>query len=146
MAELKKFLFCRIIAESPDRFAANTNNYSMALNKKNYWQKTAKCSSCHFNDDPDACHYYGYRFWPELPLADDCWQHLSEAQWKELESIPFERKRLERWDQIRHENHPGLTRDYQPEYALHYNVPPEEETQWIREQFFEKDGTFKFKD
>lgn len=45
----------------------------MAMNKKYYWQKTKVCEKCHFNDDPGACHYYGYRFWPELELADDCW-------------------------------------------------------------------------
>ena len=88
----------------------------MAMNKKYYWQKTKVCEKCHFNDDPGACHYYGYRFWPELELADDCWQFLTEEQWKELEKIGLEKARLERWDQIRHRNHPELPQDYQPDY------------------------------
>ncbi len=88
----------------------------MAMNKKYYWQKTKVCEKCHFNDDPGACHYYGYRIWPELELADDCWQFLTEEQWKELETIGLEKARLERWDQIRHRNHPELPQDYQPDY------------------------------
>lgn len=117
------------------------------MNKKYYWQKTEKCASCVFNDDPDACHYYGYRFWPELPLADDCWQWLSPEQWKEINAIRSESNRLDKWQQTRLKNHPGLPSDYQPDYALHYNVPPEDDTPSRREMFFDKKtGEFLFKD
>ena len=71
------------------------------MNKQYYWQKTDKCTSCVWNDNPDACHYYGYLFWPDLPQADDCWQFLTADQWKEIQSLRFERDRLERWNQIR---------------------------------------------
>ena len=87
------------------------------MNRKYYWQKTKVCENCHFNNDPNACHYYGYRFWPELELADDCWQFLTEEQWQKLQAIRTEKYRLEQWDIIRHANHPDLPLDYQPEYT-----------------------------
>jgi len=117
------------------------------MNKKYYWQKTEKCASCVFNDDPNACHYYGYRFWPELPLVDDCWQWLSPEQWKEICAIKIESDRQDKWQQIRLKNHPDLPQDYQPDYALHYKVPPEQDTPFRREMFFDKrTGQFLFKD
>ena len=109
------------------------------MNKQYYWQKTDKCSSCVWNDNPDACHYYGYLFWPELPQADDCWQFLTADQWKEIQSLRFERDRLERWNQIRHQNHPDLPANYQPPYALHFNRNPYQVSLELRKMFFEVD-------
>lgn len=95
------------------------------MNKQYYWQKTEKCAGCAFNDDPDACHYYGYRFWPELPLADDCWQFLTPEQWavlKRMRQEVEEKKRKEErylayWDSLRQKNHPDLPPNYRPPYT-----------------------------
>ena len=94
------------------------------MNKMYYWQKTEKCSTCVFNDDPGACHYYGYRFWPELPLADDCWQYLTAEQWGVLLKMGIKDSELQnksrvlaKWDEYRRRNHPDLPPDYRPPYT-----------------------------
>lgn len=106
----------------------------MEPDKKYYWQKTGRCAQCAFGDDPSACHYYGYRFWPELPPANDCWQFITPGQWKELLAIRNEPARLERWDQIRHLNHPGLPAEWQPPYKPSLKRDPselsEEQLRW----------------
>lgn len=107
--------------------------------KKYSWQKTEKCASCVWNDYPEACHYYGYLFRPELSLADDCWQFLTQEQWQDIQSLRFERDRLDRWNQIRHQNHPGLSANYQAPYALHFNRDPYTVSLEVRKMFFEVD-------
>lgn len=114
----------------------------MEPDKQFYWQKTEKCAACQFGDDPGACHYYGYRFSPELPLAHDCWQFLTPAQWKELQGIRVESQRLERWEQIRHHNHPGLPTGWQPPYRPKLKADPKSLPEDIRKWWlsFEAEG------
>ena len=94
------------------------------MNKQYVWQKTEKCARCAFNDDPGACHWYGYRFWEDLPMADDCWDFITPEQWTVLQDLyeKAERHRLkrkavhEKFREFCHENHPGVPAGYVPPY------------------------------
>ena len=89
------------------------------MNKEYFWQKTEKCAQCAFNDDPDACHWYGYRFWKELPLADDCWDFLYPWQWQKIQSMYGSYKLPvihAKHREFCHQNHPNTPAGYKPPY------------------------------
>lgn len=89
------------------------------MNKTAFWQKTVRCEHCAFNDDPDSCHWYGYRFWEELPLADDCWDFLTPAQWEQVRTMygNYRMKDIHaKFREFSRKNHPGLEPDYRPPY------------------------------
>ena len=92
------------------------------MNKEYFWQKTEKCTQCVFNDNPDSCHWYGYLFWKELPLADDCWDFLTPEQWKLLHDPSYTLKSGRGKDfhtlfrEFSHANHPGMPAGYLPPY------------------------------
>ena len=89
------------------------------MDKQYFWQKTERCAQCAFNDDPNACHWYGYRFWDNLPMADDCWDFLTPEQWNTVLSM-YGRYKLKdvhtKFREFSRKNHPDLPPDYRPSY------------------------------
>ena len=86
----------------------------MEIDKIYYWQETERCGQCAFGYEKGVCHYYGYMFKPGLPIAHDCWQFLTPDQWAGLQKVKLNDERCERWELLRHANHPGLPDGYRP--------------------------------